>query len=130
MNPSEASLPVRFHCGASYQWRNADGWLTVDRGALTFEFGGVAQRIGAVPTVRHKDETVTVVRARLLPPPLDRGIIVNDGAHAVLVATGWPQYARIRRAICAAGFEIKERLSWISRGEREARALTRLQAPG
>ncbi len=121
----KTELPVRFRCGASYQWRNAGGYLTVAPGVLTFESTRLAQMIGVVPKITHTADMVTIVHSRLLFP-LNIGIIVcgEEGAAALSV---WAieQYPRIRRALISAAFTIEDVKTWISHGEHKARVLTR-----
>lgn len=121
----EAERPARFRCGASYQWRNAGGYLTIAPGLITFEFSRAAQMIGAVPKITHTADTVTIVHARLVFP-LNIGIIVcGDTAAAALSVWAIDQYPRVRRALTSAGFTIEDVKTWISRGEHLARVLTR-----
>lgn len=129
MNPTSTAfddvpLPARFWCGASYQWRNGGGHLTVAAGALSFEFDRLTKTIGAIPTITHVGDTVTVVHPRLLP--IWTGLIVCGETAATSVgAWSIDQYPRLRKALIAAGFTIKDMKTWISSGEQMARGLTR-----
>lgn len=122
----EVQLPTRFRCGASYQWRNGGGYLTVAQGALTFEFDRLMQAFGAPAKIVHTGRNVTVVHARLWPPILNTGMIVHgqNGAASVSMWSWW-QYPRVRAAMIDAGFTLEDVTRWISRGEQLARGQTR-----
>jgi hypothetical protein len=123
--PPEIELPLRFQCGASYQWRNAGGHLTVAPSVLTFESSRLAQMIGMVPKITHTADPVTIVHARVIFP-LNIGIIVcGEEGTAALSVWAIEQYPRVRRAIISAGFTIEDVKTWISHGEHMARVLTR-----
>jgi hypothetical protein len=127
---NEVELPARFWCGASYQWRNGGGYLTVANGSLKYESDRLMRMTGAVPEITHAGDVVTIVHARLVFP-INIGIIVCDETAAVAAHVfAVDQYPRARRALIAAGFTIEDVKTWISRGESMARTLTRERKHG
>jgi hypothetical protein len=123
MTPSGSALrlPARFHCGASYKWRNSGGELLIAENEVTFTFRPWTPLLGRIPTVTQRSGPVTFVHARLLPPGIDRGLIVRGETGAVQVVTSMGQYTRVREALEAAGIAIEQREAWLSCGARLAR---------
>jgi hypothetical protein len=118
-------LPARFICGGSYQWRNGGGELSIGADGVTFDFRRWTPVFGRIPPITQRAGAVTFVRARLLPPGLNRGLVVRGGKGAVQVITWFGQYRRVRAALEAAGIAIEEKVSWLSCGARLAREESR-----
>jgi hypothetical protein len=83
------------------------------------------QMIGTPEKIVHKENAVTIVHARIVPL-IGVGLLVCGDAAAVALSFWRPvQYPQIRRALVAAGFDIKDVKTWISPGDHMARVYTR-----
>lgn len=114
-----ADWPARFYVGGGVSggW-GGGGWVTVAPGELRYEPGGLARRLSGVGAVVHSRDYVTVVRAQLLPPLFDTGLlIVGEGRFARLL-TWYGRDVALVNAIRAAGYAVDERRTWVTLGWR------------
>jgi hypothetical protein len=64
----ETRLPAAFRAGARVGMVHGGGRLIIDVYALTFEPDALTRRLSGIARIVHTDESVFVLKARLLPP--------------------------------------------------------------
>jgi hypothetical protein len=109
-------LPMRLQCGAKYRWWNSGGWLAIAPSSVTFEFGHERSVLPLPKGVLHAQPPVTLVTARLLPPGLNSGLILDDGATSVCVLTWWGVRRRVRAGLAAADIAVVDVRTWFTVG--------------
>lgn len=120
-------------CGALCGRPGASGHLIIEPGAARFEFGRVGVRLG-IPPVIHARPPLILLRARLLPPGLNSGLILRGDEGTATLLTWWGIRGRVRRALAEADVAFLERWTWLSIGWGEgaswAAPTPRSQRPG
>ena len=126
MTGAQGAPLLRIRRGAGSGDSGAGGWLIVEPGAVRFEVAGV-HRVAArlmghreLPAVIHAKGPVVLKRARLLPPGLNTGLIIQGDEGVVTVYTWGFILGRLRTALAQAGVELIEQPTWISIGVAEA----------
>ncbi len=118
-------LPASFYVGGGISggWGGA-GWLHVSPGVICYEPGRLLGRLSRVERITQASPTVVVVKARLLFPAFDSGLLLFDGTRFVRLLPWFGRLGGITAAIRAAGFTVEERRTWISLGWRAGRQLS------
>lgn len=108
---------VRFRLGGgrSGGWAGG-GWLEVAPNRLSYERSGLVSKLSGEKRILHRGSTVRTVRARLLPPLLNTGLLVEDDAGIVRLLPWYGNYRRIVNALTEAGFTVIERRTWFTLG--------------
>jgi hypothetical protein len=105
-------------CAAQCGRPTGGGRLIIEPGAVRFEFNSAAVKLG-VPPVIHARPPLILMRARLLPPGLDSGLIMRGDEGTVTIFTWCGRQARVRRALADAEVAFVLRASWLSVGRAE-----------
>jgi hypothetical protein len=117
--------PTRIQIGGGVSGPGAHwgggGYLVVAPGELRYELDPIMRRLNRVDGVRHVRPEVIVVRARLLPPPLNRSVLVLGRDRYARLLAWWGIYGRVAAALRDAGYVIDERKTWITLGWRIGR---------
>jgi hypothetical protein len=92
------------------------GWLQVAPNTLSYERDGLVSKLSAEKRIIHRGTTVWTVRARLLPPLLNTGLLLEDDAGIVRLLPWYGNYRRIVNALREAGFTVRERRTWFALG--------------
>ena len=116
--PGDLQLPAAFRVGASIRRVHGGGRLTVDRGALLFEAGRLTRDLVGVTQILHTDDSVVVMRGRLVPPWFNTSVLLHDeGASASVVVPVWVR-RRLLSALSLAGFHPKQVVTWFRLSDR------------
>jgi hypothetical protein len=116
-----AALPtplLRVGCGAQCGRPRTGGHLIVEPGAVRFEFHSAGVQLG-LPPIIHARPPLVFVRARLLPPGFDSGLILRGDEGTVTVFTWCGLRSRVWRALAEAEVAFFERATWVSIGVAE-----------
>ena len=107
---------LRVRLGAWSGRPRGGGRLIVEPGAVRFEFhdAGVTPEL---PPVIHARPPLIFLRARLLAPGLNSGLILHGDEGSVTVFTWWGLRTRVRRALADAEVAFFERVTWVSIGK-------------
>jgi hypothetical protein len=104
---------MSMECGTGSRRPSSGGHLIVEPGTVRFEFGGATQ--SGLPVI-HARPPLMFVRARLLPPGFNSGLVLRGDEGTVTVFTGCGLRARVCRALDEAEVAFFERLTWVSVG--------------
>jgi hypothetical protein len=104
---------LRMGCGAWSGRPISGGQLIVEPGTVRFEVAGAT--LAASPVI-HARPPLMFMRARLLPPGFNSGLVLRGDEGTVTVFTGCGLRARLRRALDEAEVAFFERLTWVSVG--------------
>jgi hypothetical protein len=102
-------------CAAQSGRQTGGGRLIIDPGAVRFEFNAAAVKLG-VPPVIHARPPLILMRAHLLPPGLNSGLVLHGDEGTVTVFTWLGREAPVRRALSDADVAFFLRASWLSVG--------------
>jgi hypothetical protein len=105
-------------CAAQCGRPTGGGRLIIEPGAVRCEFNAAAVQLG-VPPVIHARPPLILMRARLLPPGVNSGLILHGDEGTVTVFTWCGREARVRRALSDADVAFFLRASWLSVGRDE-----------
>ena len=119
---------LRVGCGAQCGRPSSGGHLVVEPGAARFEFHAAAVKLGCPPVI-HARPPLIFMRARLLPPGLSSGLILDGEEGTVTVFTWCGLRSRVRRALEEAEVAFVVRATWLSIGMAEG-AGERARLPG
>ncbi len=112
---------------------NGGGTLAIAPGRITLTAKGFTRRATGVAEVVHTARSVTLVKARLVPPWFNTALILHsDDDKAAIAGTWLGARARLRAALVDAGFEVREVSTWFStsdRAERRAEGFGDLSEP-
>jgi hypothetical protein len=122
MSQHSTQLPARFRVGATYGSWKAGGTLVIAPGEVTFEFGREKRLLPLPKNPLRAVSPVTTLRARLLPPGFNSGLLLTseDGTR-VLILTWWGIRRRVRAALHEAEFGTCDVSTWFSIGTRMTR---------
>jgi hypothetical protein len=106
---------LRTGCGVWSRRPSGGGHLIVEPGAVRFECGSTAAKLG-LPPVIHARPPVIFIRGRLLPPGFSSGLVLRGDEGTVTVLTWCGLRGRVRRALAEAEVAFFERVTWVSVG--------------
>jgi hypothetical protein len=118
----ETARRVRFTVGAVVRNCNGGGHLWVSPGTISLDFGRLTRRFTGIDRVVHRDPEVVVYETRLMPFWFNTHVVLRGGTQNALAAVPHWTRRRLLDELRSAGFEVKERRTWLRRGSRELRA--------
>ena len=111
-----ARLPLRLRCGAGYQGWTGDGWLTISKGEVTFEFSRLSWIYPVPRDIVRAITPVVLVKARLRPLGLNRALILPTAGPGVQVLLWFGVQHCVRASLRSAGIEVNEVRTWTALG--------------
>jgi hypothetical protein len=112
----ETAERVHFAVGAVVDGWNGGGHLWISPSAIVLDVGPLTRGVSGVDRVVHRQPEVVVYESRLIPFWFNTHVVLHgDGQNALAAVPLWRR-RRLLAELRGAGFDVKERRTWLARG--------------
>jgi hypothetical protein len=115
----ETPSGVHFIVGAVVENCNGGGHLWIAPGVITLAVGPLTRRMAGVDRIVHRGTEIVVYESRLIPFWFNTHVVLHGEAQGALASVPLWRRRRLLATLKSVGFEVKERRTWLARGDRE-----------